>query len=375
MTDQSSQENSAGQSVLNGEPLKFGHKISGGDFVGLGFINTILGIVTLTLYRFWARTNVRKQIWRSIYMNDEAFEYTGTGGELFKGFLLALLVITLPYLILVFGAQMMPPFIGGAMFIAFLLFIYLLIGAAIWLAFRYLASRTVWRGIRFSMKGDPKSFSFMYFGQLLLTGITLGWWSPKMELKVAEGLWGGMHFGNMPFKFNSENAKDAKLYSKFAIGWVATFLGYIVFFSMFFSSFGALGASMYSTDPNDIANGMGLLGRIYLALFIFMFVVLFAFMPYRAAVLKAIASCITIDGAKFKMDIKWTDFALLWLVNIIILVFSLGILAPVAQARTARFLINNLKSEGNIDLAKAEQAEAGPNQAEGLSDAFDIGII
>lgn len=375
MTDQSSQENSLGQSAANGEPLKFGHKISGGDFVGLGFINTILGIVTLTLYRFWARTNVRKQIWRSIYMNDEAFEYTGTGGELFKGFLIALLVITLPYLILVFGAQMMPPLIGGAMFIAFLLFIYLLIGAAIWLAFRYLASRTVWRGIRFSMKGNPKNFSFMYFGQLLLTGITLGWWSPKMELKVAEGLWGGMHFGNMPFKFNSENAKDANLFSKFAIGWVATFIGYLVLISMFFSSFGALDAGMNSTDPNDIANTFGLLGRIYLALFVFMIVVLFAFMPYRAAVLKAIASCITLDGAKFKMDIKWTDLALLWVVNLIILVFSLGILMPVAQARTARFLINNLKSEGNIDLAKAEQAEAGPDQAEGLSDAFDIGII
>ncbi|KAF0093269.1 MAG: hypothetical protein FD128_2695, partial [Hyphomonadaceae bacterium] len=36
------------------ENLVFGHKISGGDFVGLGFINTLLGIVTLTLYRFWA---------------------------------------------------------------------------------------------------------------------------------------------------------------------------------------------------------------------------------------------------------------------------------------------------------------------------------
>lgn len=363
------------QTNPEGQKLVFGHKISGGDFVGLGFINTLLGIVTLTLYRFWARTNVRKQIWRSVYMNDEPFEYTGTGGDLFKGFLIATVVFTLPYLVLVFGAQMMPPAVAAILLIAFLVFVYLIIGAAIWLAFRYLASRTVWRGIRFSIKGSPKDFSIMYFGQLILTAITFGWWSPKMEINVANGLWGGMHYGDMKFAFDKERAKDAKLYTKFAIGWVVSIIGYFVLFGTFISSFGSIGAGMNSTDPEVIVNSMGLIGKIYAAFFAFIILVMLAFMPYRAAVMQAIASCISLDGAHFRLEIKWFDFALLWLVNVIILVFSLGILAPVAQARAARFIINHLKADGEVDLSKAEQTEAGPNQAEGLSDAFDIGII
>lgn len=358
-----------------GENLVFSHKISGGDFFGLGFINTLLGIVTLTLYRFWARTNVRKQIWRSIYMNNEPFEYTGTGGELFKGFLIATVVFTIPYLVLIFGAQMMPPLIGGALVIVFVLFVYLIIGAAIWLAFRYLASRTVWRGIRFTLKGNPKDFSLMYFGQLMLNLITIGWWSPKMEVTIAKWLWGELYYGDLPFNFDESRAKDAKLYPLFALGWAILIIGEIVMVSVFAADFLAIDAATKSGDPEDIMGTFNLIGTIYLSLFGFLALVLVAFMPYRAAVMRAIASCISLDGAKFRLEVTWPQLFGLWLVNTLILVFSLGILAPVAQARAARFIIQNLKSDGTVDLTKAEQGEAGPSQAEGLSDAFDIGII
>ncbi|KAF0186402.1 MAG: hypothetical protein FD163_1070 [Hyphomonadaceae bacterium] len=357
------------------ENLVFGHKISGGDFVGLGFINTLLGIVTLTLYRFWARTNVRKQIWRSVYMNNEPFEYTGTGGELFKGFLIATAVITVPYLIIIFSAQMMPPLIGGIIIFAFVLFIYLIIGAAIWLAFRYLASRTVWRGIRFSLKGHPKDFSLMYFGQLMLNLITIGWWSPKMEITIAKWLWGEMYYGDLPFNFDEQRAKDAKLYPLFALGWAILIIGEITLVSLFAADFMAFESSMKSGNPEDIMHGLNLIGLIYLSLFGFLALVLIAFMPYRAAMMRAIASCISLDGATFRLEVTWLQLLGLWFVNTLILVFSFGILAPVAQARAARFIIEHLKADGQVNFAMAEQGEAGPNQAEGLSDAFDIGII
>ena len=52
-----------------------------------------LTIVTFGLYRFWARTRLRRYIWSSIKPGGDSFEYTGTGLEKFLGFLIALVVI------------------------------------------------------------------------------------------------------------------------------------------------------------------------------------------------------------------------------------------------------------------------------------------
>jgi len=52
-----------------------------------------LTVVTLGIYRFWARTRMRRYIWSSIVAEGDSFEYTGTGLEKFLGFLIALVVL------------------------------------------------------------------------------------------------------------------------------------------------------------------------------------------------------------------------------------------------------------------------------------------
>src|SRR3712207_2766510 len=87
------------------EPLTFSHTLALKPFAVLGLKNGLLNLVTLTLYRFWGKTEVRRRVWDGVQMNGEPFEYTGRGVELFMGFLLALGVVGLPFLIVVFGAQ------------------------------------------------------------------------------------------------------------------------------------------------------------------------------------------------------------------------------------------------------------------------------
>ena len=152
--------------------LEFTQNGTNGGFVGLSFKNWFLNIITLTLYRFWGRTEVRKKIWSETELNGERFEYTGKGIELFKGFLIATFVVVLPYLLVIFAGQLLPPAIGLPLILGFVLVLYWGIGAAIWLAFRYLASRTTWRGIRFTVGGKAIPYTNLYFGQLLLVIIT-----------------------------------------------------------------------------------------------------------------------------------------------------------------------------------------------------------
>ena len=61
--------------------------------VGIVVKNLVLTVITLGIYRFWARTRLRRYFWSNITISGEPLEYTGTGRELFVGFLIALAVL------------------------------------------------------------------------------------------------------------------------------------------------------------------------------------------------------------------------------------------------------------------------------------------
>src|SRR6478609_8840639 len=59
--------------------------------------NVALTAVTFGIYRFWAKTHMRRYLWSTTELWGDPFEYTGTPGELFKSFLKALFFIVFLY--------------------------------------------------------------------------------------------------------------------------------------------------------------------------------------------------------------------------------------------------------------------------------------
>jgi uncharacterized membrane protein YjgN (DUF898 family) len=137
-----------------GEPLRFSTVLDLRSFAWLSVRNGLLNILTLTLYRFWGKTEVRRRAWDGVRLNDEPFEYTGRGMELFIGFLLATLVVGAPFLVLVFALQFLNPLVAAPLLILVYLGLFFLIGFGVFTAFRYAASRTRWRGVRCRLRGQ-----------------------------------------------------------------------------------------------------------------------------------------------------------------------------------------------------------------------------
>jgi uncharacterized membrane protein YjgN (DUF898 family) len=355
-----------------GVSLRLGQTSRNGPFWMLSLVNGLLNLVTLTLYRFWGRTNVRRQLWRDTTLNGEPFEYTGTGGELFKGFLIALVVFTIPYLVLVFAGQMLPPLIGIPLILVVALVAYWGIGAAIWLAFRYISSRTTWRGIRFELIGKPVDYAWIYFQQVILNTITLGWWTPRMDIRTSAELWGNLFYGSIRFSFDEEEARRENLYGPFAILWLAGAGGYVLLilavFGMGFSGF------MTPSDPDAVPDMINVLVVLYAGAFLWLLALILGAAPYQAALLRAMARGLSIEAARFSSQSRWPG--LLWLnfSNVLLLTVSLGLLSPLVQARSFRYVLSRIASEGHVNLEAATQAERGPNQAEGLDDALDLGL-
>jgi uncharacterized membrane protein YjgN (DUF898 family) len=357
----------AAATLETGETLRFGETIRPASFLGLSLKNGLLNLITLTLYRFWGRTEVRRRVWSRVALNDEPFEYTGRGMELFIGFLIALGTVGVPFLLAVFGAQFLGPVFAAVIILPLYLLLFALMGAAIFLAFRYLASRTTWRGVRFNLKGSAREFGLAYLGYIFLTGFTLGWFEPAMSMRLAERLWGKLSFGDLKLRWIAQS--DNQLYGPFAIGWVGTMVSYIVLIVALIPLFGGL-AGAEPTEPP-----VQMIATLYAALFVWAVVVMLLFAPYQAALLRAVARSVHLGDARFKMDVKALEIAGLMLSNFALLVVSLGLLSPFIQARTASFLVRRLSSEGTAPLADARQAARGPKSGEGLADAFGFSPI
>lgn len=158
-----------------------------GSLFGILMLNMALGLVTLGVYRFWARTRLRQFFWNSIAVDGEPLEYTGRGLELFIGFLIVIAVlmpVSIGYSVLAVFLETTAPDIFDA--VNFLYFIGLLwLGQyAYFRARRYRLARTVWRGIRAGQDGSASGYAWLWFGYAVLSVITLGWAVPWMTAEL-----------------------------------------------------------------------------------------------------------------------------------------------------------------------------------------------
>jgi uncharacterized membrane protein YjgN (DUF898 family) len=189
---------------------------------GIAVTNFLLNLVTLWFYRFWAKTRVRRHIWDSIRINGEPLEYTGTGKELFFGFLVIMAVIFLPLALIATGLAFYfgPESIALSIFqIVVTLALVCFYGFAIYRARRYRLSRTVWRGIRGALTGSSLAYSGKYLAALILNPMTAGWSRPAMNLLLAEQMYNDTRFGNQPFTFRG---RAGPLYARYAVCWFLT---------------------------------------------------------------------------------------------------------------------------------------------------------
>ena len=178
-----------------------------GPLFRLYFLTSLLTLVTLGIYRFWAKTRIRKYIWSATSGDGDSFEYTGTGLEKFLGFLVAIVILAI-YLGIVqmalfyFGLNLFvdPQNQGqelaqiGAIYLTLLAVLPLMLFAQ-YRARRYKMARSRWRGIRFGMENGAWGYAARALGYYLLNAMTLGLLNPlatfRLEKYMADRSWYG----------------------------------------------------------------------------------------------------------------------------------------------------------------------------------------
>jgi uncharacterized membrane protein YjgN (DUF898 family) len=337
--------------------------------LGLSFINAGLKMATLGIYQFWGKTEVRKRIWTAARINGEPLEYTGTGKELFIGFLFVFGAVLLPLLllsvVLAFAFGPTGQVLGQTIFFAVYLYLF---GVGVYRAQRYRLTRTRWRGIRGALVGSPWWYGFTALWTGMLIPVTMGWIYPWRATKLQKLQVENMRFGDRPFTFEENSGP---LYGRFIALWLSALVGILV------ASAGIAtitATNMIAKTAKEAAHlsprGVLLMAAFLLVMYLF---AIFASSWYRAGQFNHFARSTTFEGAQFKGTMTGTGLLWLTISNFLIVISSLGILMPIAQVRAARYFVQNLQIEGNVSFDAIAQAAAdGVTQGEGLAQAFDF---
>lgn len=123
---------------INAHPLEFTG--SGGEYFRVWIVNVLLGIVTLGFYTPWARRRTAQYFYSHTLVTGSPLEFTAPQGKMVKGFLM-LVMITLAYNI---AANT-----GQDMAVGLLLLAGAVLAPFIWAsAMRFRLGATRWRGLR-----------------------------------------------------------------------------------------------------------------------------------------------------------------------------------------------------------------------------------
>ncbi len=393
----------------------------------LAIVNAMLRLATLGIYDFWARTEVRRRLWGAIRLNGEPLSYHGTGGELFRGFLLVFAIVVLPLLIGTFGLVLLLG--GGPGGQAITQIVLAVIGLFLWSvayfrAQRYRLSRTTWRGIRFGMGGNALEYGVAASATAALIPLTLGWVIPWRTTMLQARVTNAAGFGSEPFALS---ARAGPLYGAFAAMWFAVIAVYFVASFFLTGVLVGLAATLGPAKRGDLSDAPNLTSLLALLLPLALILVIYLVYAvvtawFRAKTFNYFARTTTLGGASFAAGVsgrglvwiavtnyliklgsaaagvvlggaialfaltfvlptdQWSEMTQLkpYLNPIAIFVGLFGLLffqmpSPVTEARALGYMIANTQITGALDLDGIAQRAGEANVAgEGLASAFDI---
>ena len=196
------------------------------ELFGIFLLNLLLTIITLGIFRFWAITRIRRYLWSHMRFEGTRFTYTGKGKELFLGFLLAMLILSLVFaaigLVSVALARQHPALAAIPIAIGYI-GLFILFGAAHYSAQRYRLSRTGWNGEASAcgMRGSALRYGVAWLLYVLSVALTLYQATPWMQVGLARIRINATSFGSAAFNFEG---RAGRLY----LSWLAATLGNIL---------------------------------------------------------------------------------------------------------------------------------------------------
>lgn len=387
------------------------------ELLPIALSNLFLTIVTLGFYRFWATTRERRYLWSKTRFIDDTFEWTGTGLELFFGFLIALALFGLPFLVLNLILQGLilqgqKEIAGGLIALIYVMLLYLA-GVAMFRGLRYRLSRTYWHGIHGGCDNGGWGYGWSWMWKSFTAYIALALLFPWSMTSLWKQRWEAMSFG--PHQFRS-SPEWGKLMPRYLIAWFSPWVIMIGLVVLMIPM--VIGGAAAGMDPEKSPVAFGaIIGGFILSFYILIPLVA---LIYYATYMREVIGTMGLSTLEFDFTARTKDWIKLFLGNIGLYIIAgiiaaiplsaLGLLATLTKLQPGqnpfagsiltlaafalivaipfglagtfvryrgwRFFVIHLEAGGEINLATLTQSTTRAlKQGEGLLDAFDMGAM
>ena len=341
------------------------------EFLPVALTNLLLTIVTLGIYRFWAKARERRYLWSRTRFVDDSLEWTGTGTEMLIGFLIVMAMLLPALLVLNFGIEAM---VLRGMFVAAGLTAFILYGLLFYLyhvahfrSLRYRLSRTFWRGIRGGSDESGWQYGWSATWKTAAGWAVFGLLVPWSMTQLWNERWSRMSFGPLPF---AAHAHENGLMKRWLLVYLTPIVGVILMVVFGVAAVVVGGAG--DTDEPPVAFMIG----IFLVLGLTYLTFLLVSLSFYALFYRHVAAATTIGTVRFAFTARTRDWLKLILGHIGLVVVTLGVGLLFLGYRNWSFIIRHLEAAGSIDFEALTQSETrSPADAEGLADAFDFGAV
>lgn len=334
-------------------------------------LNVGLMILTLGLYRFWAITKMRQILWRRIRLAGQPLEYTGTGLEIFLGFLRVFLIVLLPLGIIYMLIELMVERSASAtdpntldiLGFGYAMVILMLIEMGRFLSWRYRISRTRWRGIRGRIELSASKYLQVAVASALMI-ILSGWLlKPIVDLYRAQMVIGALNLGGLRGRYVGGTLRLLGIWFAIWLVYGAAIVGAAVYFFTR-TAFSGLGLD---TGSQSVVG-------TFVVVFLVTVLGIHLLCVYRVAFWRLVSKASSVGPVRVAFTGTAIGYTWLTLGNWLILIFSVGLLAPVTWERKIRYLAANVVVYDMPDPADLRQVGEDESSVggEGLAGDFDI---
>lgn len=350
----------------------------GSQLFAIDLVNAVLTIITLSIYYPWAKAKKLKYMYQHTSLADSRFDFLGTGKEIFRGYIKALLIIGSMYgVIYVFQyyfAEIKENEILLGIFIALLAIIFFFVtplftAYAIYGTYRYRCARSTWRGILFGFRADKKEFVRTYFKGYYFLMLPLVIVLPLIIIAV----------------FNMEADPQSPL----AIGLMFTaFALYLPMFVAMLYAQSWLECKLYHLTYGNMSLGdlegsfKGKIGTLFgihvLGGILSGMTFGIYYFWYKKNVYDYVIQNTWIKQGETEYQCKSSmeggGIFKLEVVNAILLIFTLGLAYSWTYARTARYITSNIIIPEGIDVDRITQTQSNLANATGeeMADILDM---
>lgn len=348
-------------------------------------VNLLLNIVTFGIYSFWAKTRVRRYLWQSIDIDGDRLEYTGTGKELFLGFLKFIFLFFVPAVVILVLIQLL--IADSDVTLAAQSGMTILAGQlgimAMFWALRYRLSRTEWRSIRAGLGGSAPEYMLRVMMWEAANMVTLFLLTPVADVSIRRYVMRHVHAGGTQMAVSPRGV--GALYPSFLLAWIVPIVGVTLLVVTQFATFITLMAIIlewvgWANSPPEAdaaLTGASLAGSIVVMVLGVIAVFLLSALAaawYRAAYYRHVAGEIRLDTIRFKVAVDGMSLMVLTLVNQLVMLVSLGLGKPIVWHMTAKFICDKVQFGPRQALDSFKQNEmTRPKTGEGLAEGLDVG--